>query len=134
MIVNKLNKGYQSRDDKPNENWLGEGWYLVPDNSYLARKVQELYPRYDFVLDENDNLVDVVEIPKTDAELTQEKIDEIDAELKQIDNEGVNRHLENQIEASKTYDILYESTKQLIDRKNELREERKRLKEELAKC
>ena len=132
MIVNKLNKGYQSRDDKPNENWLGEGWYLVPDNSYLARKVQELYPRYDFVLDENDNLVDVVEIPKTDAELTQEKIDEIDAELATIDSQGVTRHLENQIEASGTYATLYKSTKDLIDRKNELRAEREELKKGLA--
>lgn len=76
----------------------------------------------------------VEDIPKTDAELAQKRIDKIDAELEQIDSEGVTRHLENQIEASKTYDILYESTKQLIDRKNELREERKRLKEELAKC
>ena len=134
MLVNKLDKSYESRSDAPDTNWLGDEWYLVPDNTLLADKIIELYPKYEFVLDENDNLVDVVEIPKTDAELTQEKIDEIDAELKQIDNEGVNRHLENQIEASKTYDILYESTKQLIDRKNELREERKRLKEELAKC
>ena len=77
---------------------------------------------------------DVEDIPKTEIEIKEERINEIDAELAAIDSQGVTRHLENQIEASKTYDILYESTKQLIDRKNELREERKRLKEELAKC
>ena len=132
MIVNKFDKGYQTRDDKPNENWLGEGWYLVPDNSALARRVQELFPRYDFVLDDDGNLIDVVEIPKTEEELTQEKINVIDAELAEIDSQGVTRHLENQVEASGTYATLYKSTKDLIDRKNELRAEREKLKEELA--
>ena len=133
MIVNKFDKGYQTRSDASNFNWLAsDEWYLVPDNTPLANKIIELYPRYDFVLDENDNLVDVVEIPKTDIELAQEKIDAIDAELKHIDSEGVTRHLENQIEASGTYATLYKSTKDLIDRKNELRAEREKLKEELA--
>lgn len=74
----------------------------------------------------------VEDIPKTDAELAQKRIDKIDAELKQIDSEGVTRHLENQIEASGTYETLYKTTKELIDRKNELRAEREKLKEELA--
>jgi hypothetical protein len=134
MIINKKNKSFQTNSEKPNINWLGDEWYLVPDNAPLAAKIITLYPRYDFVLDENDNLVDVVEIPKTDTELTQEKIDEIDAELAEIDSQGVTRHLENQIEASGTYATLYKSTKELIDRKNELRAEREKLKEELANC
>ena len=74
----------------------------------------------------------VEDIPKTDTELAQKRIDEIDAELAQIDSEGVTRHLENQIEASGTYETLYKTTKELIDRKNELRAEREKLKEELA--
>lgn len=128
MIINKINKGFQSRSDKPNSNWLNDDNYIVvPDNSSLANKVMQYFPRYDFVFDDKGDLIDVVEMPKTNAELTQEKIDEIDTELKQIDNEGVTRHLENQIEASNTYDVLYESTKQLIDRKNELRAEREQL-------
>jgi hypothetical protein len=134
MIINKIDKGFQTRSDLPKTNWLGDEWYLVADNAPLAAKIITLYPRYDFVLDENDNLVDVVEIPKTDTELTQEKIDEIDAELAEIDSQGVTRHLENQIEASGTYATLYKSTKELIDRKNELRAEREKLKEELANC
>lgn len=74
----------------------------------------------------------VEDIPKTAAELAQKRIDKIDAELEQIDSEGVTRHLENQIEASGTYETLYKTTKELIDRKNELRAEREKLKEELA--
>ena len=133
MIINKITKGFQTRSDVSNFNWLkSDEWYVVPDNTSLANKIIKLYPRYDFVLDENDNLIDVVEIPKTEAELTQEKIDEIDAELATIDSQGVTRHLENQIEASGTYTTLYKSTKDLIDRKNELRAEREELKKGLA--
>lgn len=132
MIINKESKAVRSRQDLPNSNWLGDEWYVVPDNSPLANKIMQYFPRFDFVLDEKGNLIDVVEIPKTDTELTQEKIDEIDAELATIDSQGVTRHLENQIEASGTYATLYKTTKELIDRKNELRAERQKLKEELA--
>ena len=55
------------------------------------------------------------------------RLQEIDEELVSIDSQGVTRHLENQIEASGTYDTIYKSTRELIDRKNELREERKTL-------
>ena len=64
-------------------------------------------------------------IPKTAEEIATERIREIDYELRSIDSQGVTRHLENQVEASGTYDTIYESTRNLIDRKNELRQERK---------
>ena len=127
MIVNKLNKCYQTRSDMPNTNWMNDDWYLVEDNSPLAIKVQQLFPHFDFVLDENGNLIDIIEIEKTAEEIKQEKIEEIDRELSDIDAQGVTRHLENIVEASNSYDTLYETTKALIDRKNELRLQRKTL-------
>lgn len=127
MIINKITKSIEVRGDLPNSNWMGEGWYIVKDGSDLAIKIENLYPRFDFVTDENDTLIDVVEIPKTKEEEILDKIDEIDTELKKIDSDGVNRHLENQIEASKTYNTIYENTRLLIDRKKELREEREEL-------
>ena len=65
--------------------------------------------------------------PKTGKEIAKERVREIDSELAQIDSEGVTRHLENQVEASGTYDVIYETTRNLIDRKNVLRKERKTL-------
>ena len=124
MIVNKTNKGFQTRSDMPNFNWLGDEWHIVPDHSELANKIMQLYPRYDFVLNDNGELVDVIEIAKTEVELIQEQINEIDRELKTIDSQGVTRHLENIIDANGTYDKLYETTKALIDKKNELRIQR----------
>lgn len=63
----------------------------------------------------------------TEEEIMEERINEIDKRLKEIDVLGVNRHFENDVEASKTYDIIYEGTKILIDEKQNLREERKGL-------
>jgi hypothetical protein len=127
MIVNKLNKGFQTRSDMPNSNWLNDEWYVIPDNSELANKIMQLYPRYDFVLNDNNELIDVVEIAKTETEIIQEQIDEIDNELTKIDSQGVTRHLENAIEACNVYDSLYEATKELINKKQQLRAQRAEL-------
>lgn len=121
MIINKINKSFMSRSDKPNENWIhDDNYFVVPDNSDLYSKVLAYSPNIDFVLNEDGDLIDIVETPKSRLEL-------IDEELAYIDSQGVTRHLENQIEASGTYNTIYESTRKLIDRKNELREERKTL-------
>lgn len=133
MIVNINDKSFQTRSDKPNSNWLDENWVVIPDNSHLAQKVENFFPRFDLIFDDDKNVIDVVEISKTEEELTQERIKEIDKELSDIDNEGVTRHLENQIEASGTLDTIYIATKQLIDKKNQLREERKTLAQKLNK-
>lgn len=128
MIVNKINKGFQTRSDMPNTNWENdEEWYLVPDNSELANKIMQLFPRYDLVLDEEGNVVDVVEVAKTDEELNQEKVAEIDKELENIDNQGLNRIMEDIIEHTGIYLLMPDKTKNLIARKKELREQRKKL-------
>jgi predicted nuclease with TOPRIM domain len=127
MIIHKINKGFQIRSDKPDTNWLGEDWYLVSDGSDLALKIERLHPQFDFVLNENGELIDVIEIVKTETEITQEQINEIDNELAAIDSQGITRHLENTIEACNAYDSLYETTKELINKKQELRAQRAEL-------
>ena len=61
MLVDKITKGVIERDDKPNENWATEkaAYYLVDSNSEFAAKIRENSPFFDFVLDDNGNLVDV---------------------------------------------------------------------------
>ena len=85
MVVNKKTKAFIELSNRPNHNWMGEDWYLVPDNSELANKIKDLYPRYDFVLD-GDKLVDVVEVAKTEEEIKQEKEQEILSELEVLDD------------------------------------------------
>lgn len=120
MLVNKINKSFQTRSDKPNSNWLGEEWYLVEDNSTLANKIMNLYPRFDFVLDENDNVVDVVEIPKTEDEIKQERIEEIKAELNSLDT-TINRATEDLYVLTNT--TPYTTIQEVIAKKEELRKE-----------
>ncbi len=66
MIVNKQNKGYCIRPDKPSSNWALETgeYYLVNEATVsgktLAEKIISYTPDFDFVLDEHNQLVDIV--------------------------------------------------------------------------
>lgn len=121
MIVNKLNKSFQTRSDKPNSNWLNDDNYIViPDGSELANKIMQYFPRYDFVLDENENVVDVVQVPKTEEEVNQEKIEGIKAELNKLDN-TINRATEDLYVLTNT--TPYTTIQETINRKEELRKE-----------
>lgn len=120
MLINKYTKQIFTRSDMPNTNWLGKEWYVVKDNSMLAKKIEQLYPKFDFVLDDNGNLVDVVEVPKTQEEINSERVEEIKAELTELDN-TINRATEDLYTLTKT--IPYETIQQVIDKKIELRKE-----------
>lgn len=130
MIVNKLNKSFQTRSDKPNSNWLNDNNYIViPDGSELANKIMQYFPRYDFVLDENDKLIDVVEISKTEEEIKQEREVEILAELKTLDG-TVDRQWEDYyIDNNKT---PVDRIAVVITRKEALRKELQALKRGVA--
>ena len=118
MIVNKITKRFQTRSDMPNFNWLGEEWYVVKDNSLLAQKIQKFFPRFEFVLDENGELIDVEEIPYTEKELKQQEVDKVDAELEEIDKTtGLTRVMEDIITHTGIYLLMYDSTKEIIEKK-----------------
>ena len=59
MLIHKNDKYYVERQDMPNENWIGEDFYLVDSDSELAEKIRENYPYFEFVLDDDGNLIDV---------------------------------------------------------------------------
>lgn len=125
MIVNKQNKSFQTRSDIPNSNWLNDDNYIViPDGSELANKIMRYFPKYDFVLDEEDNLIDVVEIPKTEEEVNQERIEEIKAELNSLDS-TINRATEDLYILTDLR--AYDTIEAVIIRKEELRNELKKL-------
>lgn len=58
MIIYE-NKCYEMRSDMPDDDWTGEALYVVQDGSPLAAKIAEHCPYYDFVTDENGNLIDI---------------------------------------------------------------------------
>ena len=63
----------------------------------------------------------------SDEQLKQVRIQEIDDELTAIDNKGLTRVIEDIIDLTKLYLLLPQTTKDLIDRKKELRAEREKL-------
>lgn len=123
MIVNLETKAYQTRSDMPNQNWLGEGWAVVPDGSDIANDIIKFYPRYEFIM-EDEEIIGIKEIPKTQEEIDNERVEEIKSELTDLDT-TINRATEDLYTLTKT--TPYASTQQVINRKIELREELKTL-------
>ena len=76
MILFK-NKGFTTNSDHPNDDWVGNADWVIPDGSELAEKIISLYPNFEFVFDDNGKPVDVIEteptpvppLPPTNAEL-----------------------------------------------------------------
>lgn len=72
MIIYE-NKGYETRSDKPNENWMADypelpqPLFVVPDGSELAQKVEEYYPYYDFVV-QDGRLTDITPTERPEPE------------------------------------------------------------------
>lgn len=58
MIIYE-NKGYETRLDLPDSDWTGEAKFVVPDGSELANKIIANYPYYEFVTNENGELIDI---------------------------------------------------------------------------
>ena len=128
MIINKNDKSIQTRSDKPNSNWLDEEWYCVEDGSEIAQKVVKFYPRFNFVVDDNDNLIDVEELPKTENEIKQERLNEIQENLevldKTVDRQWEDYYIKNNVEPVERIAVV-------IKQKEELRAEYQTLEKEL---
>lgn len=84
------NHAWQTRTDKPNENWLAEfsdleqPKYVVDDNSELADKIMST-PQFAVVEDDNGNIVDIEPVIDPNAELYERQA-EIKARLSEIDS------------------------------------------------
>ena len=79
MVIYK-DKRFITNSDHPDDDFVGNADYVVPDGSELANKVLSLYPNFSIEEDEDGNLADVVETepqpepekppdPPTNAEL-----------------------------------------------------------------
>ncbi len=74
MIINKETKAFQTINTHPDSNWTDtpdEALYIVDDRGAIAQKVLAYYPNYDFVLDADGNLTDVVQTEAEAVELPE---------------------------------------------------------------
>lgn len=79
MVIYK-DKHFKTRSDRPDDDFVGNADYIIPDNTELAQKILDFYPNFDFVFDDDGNISDVIETepqtipenppePPTNAEL-----------------------------------------------------------------
>ena len=54
-------KRFITNSEHPNDDWMGNADWTIPDDSELAKKIISLYPNFEFVLDDNGDISDVVE-------------------------------------------------------------------------
>ena len=70
-------KRFITYSEHPNDDWIGNADWVIPDDSELAEKIIRLYPNFEFVFDDNGQPVDATETesepvppaPPTNAEL-----------------------------------------------------------------
>ena len=82
MVVYK-DKHFKTRSDRPDDDFVGNADYVIPDNTELAQKILDFYPNFDFVFDDDGNISDVVE---TESQPIPEKLPEppTNAELAEV--------------------------------------------------
>ena len=86
MIVYK-DKHFITNSDHPEDDWIGNADWVIPDDSELAEKIKGLYPNFEFVFDDNGQPVDVTEIepvPKPPAPPTNAELAAAIAELAEV--------------------------------------------------
>ena len=83
MIFDKTTNHFETRSDKPNENWTDNSeLQVIPDGSELANKIIENYPFFEPVLDNAGKCIDIVPTERVEAELSAaERIEALKAQL-----------------------------------------------------
>ena len=75
MIVRK-DKSFLKCSDYPNTDWLGNADWVLNDNDPADAEIEEniisLYPNFNFILDDDGNITDIVETEPVPVETVPE--------------------------------------------------------------
>lgn len=92
MILYK-NKCFITNSEHPNDDWVGDADWVLDDNNEkdkeLEEKIMELYPNFDFVFDDDGNLIDVTETSEPINEIISQKKIELSEECEKTIVAGV---------------------------------------------
>lgn len=72
MILYK-DKQFITNSEHPNDDWIGNADWVIPDGSELAEKIIRLYPNFEFVFD--DDGTKIIDIVATEPVVTAEEIE-----------------------------------------------------------
>ena len=82
-------KRFITNSEHPNDDWVGNADWVIPDGSELAKKIIRLYPNFEFVLDDDGNISDVVETepePKPPEITTEQRLSAMENAVEEIIN------------------------------------------------
>lgn len=88
MILYK-DKKFITNSEHPNDDWVGDADYVIPDGSELAEKIKATYPYFEFVFDGDGQPVDVTETSEPINEVISQKKAELSAECERTIMAGV---------------------------------------------
>ena len=92
MIVYK-SKFFAKSEKYPDTDWIGDADWVLSDNdekdAELEAKIIALYPNFDFVLDDNGNISDVIETSEPINEVISQKKAELSAECEKVIVAGI---------------------------------------------
>lgn len=89
MILYK-DKNFITNSEHPNDDWVGNADYVIPDGSELAEKIKGAYPYFEFVLnDDGSKIVDVVATSEPIDKVISQKKAELSAECEKFIVTGV---------------------------------------------
>lgn len=71
MVIFK-DRRFITNSEHPDDDFIGNADFVIPDGSDLAEKIKATYPNFDFVFDGDGNLIDVAEIEPI---VTEEEIE-----------------------------------------------------------
>ena len=89
-MVLYADKRFITNSEHPNDDWMGNADFVIPDGSELAQKIIGLHPNFDFVFDNDGNISDVIEIepeplpPNVTTEQRMEAMENAMAEIIEI--------------------------------------------------
>lgn len=126
MIFDIKTNAYETRADKPCENWTGDPkWQVIPDGSYLAKKIIANYPFFEPVI-EYGVCVDINPTERIEPEPSaEETISGLKEQLEQSDYKIIKCSECQLAGLDLPYDIeaLHEERQALRDEINRLEEE-----------
>ena len=82
-------KRFITNSEHPNDDWVGNADWVIPDGSELAKKIIRLYPNFEFVFDDNGNISDVIETSEPIDKVISQKKAELSAECEKAIIAGV---------------------------------------------
>ena len=88
-MVLYADKRFITNSEHPNDDWVGNADWVIPDGSELAEKIIRLYPNFEFVLDDDGNISDVVETepePKPPEITTEQRLTAMENAVEEIIN------------------------------------------------